>query len=60
MVTFGSSPKISTTVENTVEKPDVVGQIRLKRVYFGQFPRGEAPGEAYFTALVRDAIVVSP
>jgi len=60
MITFGSSPKISTTVENTVEKPDVVGQPGLKRVDFGQFPRGEASSEADVTAPARDAIVVSP
>jgi len=49
-VTFGFSPKISTTVENTVEKRGLAGEVRLERGVFGLFSRGEAAGEAGFQA----------
>jgi hypothetical protein len=38
---FGFSPKISTPVENTVEKQHVTAEVFQKTSIFGGFSRGE-------------------
>ena len=39
---FGFSPKISTPVENTVEKQEVTAEVLKKTPISGLFSRGEA------------------
>jgi hypothetical protein len=57
---FGFSPKISTTVENTVEKRDVPDEPIAETSIFGLFSCGEASGRAEKSASVCDACVISP
>jgi hypothetical protein len=42
-MTFGFFPKISTTVENAVEKPGPIATSTAEIAFLLAFPRGESP-----------------